>query len=301
MKNELLKSCRLCPRNCTVDRTEGQKGYCKVTSEIVVARGALHYWEEPCISGKSGSGAVFFGGCNMGCVFCQNHEIVTGEVGKTYTVSELCKLYINLQSQGANNINLVTPSHYVPQIKESLEQAKSAGLSIPVVYNTGSYEKTETLALLNGIIDIFLPDFKYYDPSLAGKFSNAPDYPAVARKAINEMVRQAGKCVFEGEGEKTLIKKGVIVRHLVLPGHTKDSKKVIEYLYKTYGDSIYISIMNQYTPMLCKLSCEYPELTRKVTDYEYNKVIDYALNLGVTNAFIQEGETQSESFIPPFS
>ena len=300
MKNELLKSCHLCPRNCGVDRTGNKTGYCKVTSDVIVARGALHFWEEPCISGTKGSGAVFFGGYNMGCVFCQNKDIVTGKVGKMLSIGELCKLYLDLQSQGANNINLVTPSHYVPQIIESLDLAKAGGLSIPVVYNTSSYEKVETLKMLEGYVDIFLPDFKYFDSALSSKFSKAPDYPDTAKESIAEMVRQIGNIEFVDFGDNTLMRRGVIVRHLVLPGHTKDSKKVIEYLYKTYGDSIYISIMNQYTPILCKPQPDYPELTRKVTSYEYNKVIDYALSLGVTNAFIQEGETQSESFIPPF-
>lgn len=300
MKNELLKSCHLCPRNCGVDRTNNKTGYCKVTSDVIVARGALHFWEEPCLSGTRGSGAVFFGGCNMGCVFCQNKDIVTGKVGKKLSIDELCKLYLDLQSQGANNINLVTPSHYVPQIIESLKQAKIEGLSIPVVYNTSSYEKVETLKMLEGYVDIFMPDFKYYDSALSAMFSKAPDYPGTAKESIAEMVRQISSTEFANSDDNALMRKGIIVRHLVLPGHTKDSKKVIEYLYKTYGDSIYISIMNQYTPVLCKPQPDYPELTRKVTSYEYNKVVDYALSLGVTNAFIQEGETQSESFIPQF-
>ena len=236
----------------------------------------------------------------MGCVFCQNKDIVTGKVGKKLSIDELCKLYLDLQSQGANNINLVTPSHYVPQIIESLKQAKKEGLSIPIVYNTSSYEKVETLKMLEGYVDIFLPDFKYYDWALSARFSKAPDYPGTAKESIAEMVRQISSTEFDNSDDNALMRKGIIVRHLVLPGHTKDSKKVIEYLYKTYGDSIYISIMNQYTPVLCKPQSDYPELTRKVTSYEYNKVVDYALSLGVTNAFIQEGETQSESFIPQF-
>lgn len=301
MKYDLLKSCRLCPRNCGVNRNEKETGYCKTTSDILVARAALHYWEEPCISGKSGSGAVFFAGCNMGCVFCQNKEIVTGKVGKVLTAWELGNTFLDLQAKGANNINLVTPTHYVPQIIESIKYAKAAGLKLPLVYNTGSYEKSDSIALLKGNIDIFLPDFKYFDSDLAGRFSNAADYPEVAKKCIDEMIKQVPDCVFIDSDENTIMTKGVIVRHLVLPGHTKDSKRIIEYLYKTYGNSIYLSIMNQYTPMLCKPQPNYPELTRKLTSYEYDKVVDYALSLGITNAFIQEGDTQSESFIPPFS
>ena len=301
MKSELLEFCRLCPRNCGIDRTAKQIGYCRTTSDILVARAALHYWEEPCISGTAGSGAVFFGGCNLGCVFCQNKDIVTGHVGQTLSITELADTFVDLQSQGAHNINLVTPTHYVPMIADAIDIAKSNGLNIPIVYNTGSYEKVETIKLLKEKVDIFLPDFKYFDSSLAERFSNAHDYPKTAKECIHEMVSTVGKCEFDSENENALIKRGVIVRHLVLPGHTKDSMKIIEYLYKTYGDSIYISIMNQYTPMLCKPQPDYPELTRKVTAYEYNKVVDYALSLGITNAFIQEGNTQSESFIPPFS
>lgn len=296
-----LNSCTLCPRNCGVNRNIGPAGYCNTASEIIVSRAALHYWEEPCISGSEGSGTVFFGGCNLRCVFCQNKEIITGRVGKVLSIPELSEIFLNLQSQGANNINLVTPTHFVPMIAKAIDLARDKSLTIPIVYNTGSYEKSETLKLLEGKIDIFLPDFKYFDSSLAAKFSNAPDYPKVAKKCIAEMVRQVNDCTFVSCDDNALMRKGVIVRHLVLPGHTKDSMKVIEYLYKTYGDSIYISIMNQYTPMLCKPQPLYPELTRRVTSYEYNKVVDYALELGITNAFIQEGDTQKESFIPPFS
>ena len=295
-KDSRLEDCTLCPRQCHVNRVMGQKGYCKETADVVVARAALHMWEETCISGKDGSGAVFFAGCNMGCVFCQNYHIARNEVGKKISVERLAEIFLELQGQGANNINLVTPTHYVPQIIDALDLAKERGLRLPVVYNTSGYEKVETLQMLKGYVDIYLPDFKYMEPELAQEYSHALDYPEYAKEALQEMVRQVGSPdVDEITG---LMKKGVIVRHLVLPGHVRDSKKVIRYLYETYGDQIMISIMNQYTPM--PQVAEDPLLKRKVTKREYEKVVDYALEIGVEYGFIQEGEVASDSFIPEF-
>ena len=251
-------------------------------------------WEEPCISGTNGSGTVFFTGCPLKCVYCQNRTIAIGSTGERISIERLSEIFIELQEKGAHNINLVTPTHYVPQIVEALKSAKEKGLHIPIVYNTGSYEKVETIQALEDLVDIYLPDCKYYDSELAAKYSNAPDYFKVASDAIEEMVRQVGKPMFEGN----LMKRGVIVRHMILPGHTKDSRKVIERLYKTYGDDIYISIMNQYTPL--PQMKNFPEINRRITAREYDKVVDYAISLGIENAFIQEGETAKESFIPDF-
>ncbi|MGF0031617.1 radical SAM protein [Bariatricus sp. SGI.154] len=292
----IMQECCLCPRNCKVNRRKGQRGYCQETGELVVARAALHMWEETCISGKEGSGTVFFSGCNMGCVFCQNYSIARSKVGKPISVKRLARIFLELQEQGANNINLVTPTHYVPQITEALDMAKQEGLRLPIVYNTSGYEKTETIQMLKGYVDIYLPDFKYMEEELAKKYSHAPDYPAYAKEALEEMVSQVGSLKFD---EKTgRMKRGVIVRHLVLPGHVKNAKAVIRYLYETYGERIMISIMNQYTPM--EQVKDDPLLARKVTKREYERVVDYAMELGVECGFIQEGEVASESFIPEF-
>ena len=291
-----MKKCSLCPRNCGVNRLDGQKGFCGVDAEILVARAALHMWEEPCISGKEGSGAVFFSGCSLGCGFCQNNKISRGQTGKKITVEYLAELFFQLQGQGANNINLVTAGHFLPQVALALENARVHGLKIPVVYNSSGYEKADTLKILEGLVDIYLPDFKYMDSELAGKYSHAPDYPQIAKDALKEMVQQVGTPEFD---ERGMMKKGVIVRHLLLPGHVKNSREVLKYLYETYGDRIYISIMNQYTPMPAMK--DDPKLSRKVTDREYERLLDYALSLGLNNGFIQEGETAKESFIPEFN
>ena len=292
---ELLSDCTLCPRNCHVDRINGQKGYCREAAELVVARAALHMWEEPCISGASGSGTVFFSGCAVGCVYCQNKPIARGLTGKQITIERLSDIFLELQSQGANNINLVTPTHYVPQIIEAVENARGRGLGLPIVYNSSGYEKTKTLALLEGIVDIYLPDLKYFSKEIAKKYSNCEDYFPIAAAAIKEMVRQAGKPVFRPDG---LMAKGVIVRHLTLPGYLEDSKNVIQYLNQAYGKQIFISIMNQYTP-LANLE-RYPELNQTVNPADYDELIEYAISLGVENGFIQDGEAAKESFIPEF-
>ena len=292
----MLKECHLCPRNCGVDRLAGQKGFCGVDAGIMVARAALHMWEEPCISGKEGSGAVFFSGCSLGCAFCQNRTISKGQSGKVITVEHLAELFLDLQAQKANNINLVTAGHFLPQVREALILVKEQGLTIPVVYNSSGYEKAEMLRYLEGLVNIYLPDLKYLEADLAGKYSHAKDYPEVAMKALEEMVRQVRTPEFD---ERGMMKKGVIVRHLLLPGHVRNSKKVLEYLYGTYGDQIYISLMNQYTPMPAMK--DDPQLSRKVTDREYDRLLDHAISFGVTNCFIQEGETAKESFIPEFN
>ena len=287
-------SCTLCPRRCKADRTRAA-GFCGAGPVLKVARAALHYWEEPCISGTRGSGTVFFSGCSLKCCYCQNWNISAEGFGKEIDVQRLTEIFLELQEKGANNINLVTPTHFVVQIAQAIKKARRNGLIIPIVYNTGSYENIETLKLLDGLIDIYLPDMKYMDSSLSLKYSNAKDYFDVASKALDEMFKQVGKPVFDKRG---IMKRGMIVRHLILPGMTYDSKNVIKYLYETFKDDIYISIMNQYTPL--KQVEKYPEINRKVTDKEYDEVVDYAIGLGVVNGFIQEGETASESFIPEF-
>ncbi|MEE1071738.1 MAG: radical SAM protein [Cellulosilyticum sp.] len=290
-----LKACKLCPRACGVNREQGQVGYCHESSQLVVGRAALHHWEEPCISGNRGSGAVFFSGCTMGCVFCQNHNLSKGDAGKAISVERLAQIFIELQEQGAHNINLVTPTHYTLQIIEALKIAKQQGLNLPVVYNCSGYESVETLKLLEGYVQIYLPDFKYYSEELAKKYSKAPQYFEYASKAVEEMVRQVGMPQFNEEG---IMEKGVIVRHLLLPGQLMDSKAVVKYLYETFENKIWISLMNQYTPL--EQVQNYPELNRKVTKKAYNRLIDFALALGLENGFIQEGETAKESFIPLF-
>ena len=291
----LMEACCLCPRECGVNRLEGKKGFCGVDAKVMVARAALHMWEEPCISGKEGSGAVFFSGCSLGCGFCQNRQISGGQSGKQITIEHLVEIFLNLQEQKANNINLVTAGQFLPQVAEALKRAKAQGLHIPVVYNSSGYEKAEILKILDGLVDIYLPDFKYMDPELAGKYSHAKDYPQVAKLALEEMVRQVGMPEFDSRG---MMKRGVIVRHLLLPGHVKNSKNVLKYLYETYEDKIYISMMSQYTPM--PTMKDDPQLSRKVTDREYQRLIDYAISLGLNNGFIQEGETAKDSFIPEF-
>ena len=384
---------------------KNRAGRCGQTEELVVARAALHMWEEPCISGKEGSGAVFFVGCPLGCVFCQNREIARGRVardessraeneishrrgeqsaaeeishrrgglpaaadeishqrvgqaaeeeishrrgelsaaadeishrrgeqpvaageishrngelsaaadeisrqrveqseavsdnpGKIITIDRLAEIFLELQGQKANNINLVTPTHYVPQIVEAVREARKKGLHIPIVYNTGSIETPETVHMLEDTVDIFLPDLKFCGRNIAGRYAHLPAYFDIATKAIGEMVRMRGEAAFDERGMMT---RGVIVRHMVLPGHTKDSKEILRYLWENFGDSIYVSIMNQYTPMP-GIEREFPELGRRVTRREYDRVVDYALELGFSNAFVQEGPTAEESFIPAF-
>lgn len=296
--------CNLCPRMCNADR-EKQMGFCRMPWEIYAARAALHMWEEPCISGENGSGAVFFTGCTLRCVFCQNREIAAGRTGEKIDTGRLAEIFLNLQEQKANNINLVTPTQYVPQIIQAVEAARNSGLTIPILYNTSCYERVETLKKLEGIVDIYLPDMKYQSSIYSQKYSNAPDYFKTAAKALEEMVRQTKNLVFADEKEAArlgieegMMTRGVIVRHLLLPGLESDSKAIIKYLYEKYGDTIYISIMNQYTPLAYVQ--EIPELNRKITEKEYDAVVDYAIDLGVVNGFIQEGDTAEESFIPEF-
>ncbi len=280
-------------RKCRINRTAGEVGYCKSPAELRIARAALHAWEEPIISGTNGSGAIFFSGCSLGCIYCQNRAISGGASGKIITTSRLCEIMWELKEKGAHNINFVTPTHYAPTVKEAVQSARLNGFDLPIIYNTGSYDTPETIKMLKDSVDVFLPDLKYYIGRTASKYSNAPDYPECARSAIDAMYNQAGPVKLNPQG---LIKSGVVVRILLLPSHLAEAKLAVSYLYKTYKDNIYISLMNQYTPM-AGMS---PPLNRRVTRSEYRELTDYALSLGVTNAFIQEAGTASESFIPAF-
>lgn len=296
MKNmNKYENCLLCPRKCGTNRRTGQTGVCGVSSEIKVARAALHYWEEPCISGKRGSGAVFFSGCSLHCVFCQNREISDGKEGKVISKERLSDIFMELAGKGANNINLVTPGQYIPDIVWAVNDAKSRGMKLPIIYNTSAYENVTELKLLEGIVDVYLPDFKYMDSTLSARYSRAKDYPSVAKQTLSEMVRQQPDVVIDDA--TGLIQKGVIVRQLLLPGHVNDAKAVLKYLYDTYHDHVYISMMSQFTPIALK---DYPEINRTVTRREYERLVDYALEIGITNAFIQEGDVAKDSFIPAF-
>ena len=291
-----MNGCRICPRECNVDRRNGQKGVCGVSGiGIYGARAALHMWEEPCISGEEGSGTVFFSGCPLRCVYCQNYEIARAERGSEITVERLSEIFLELQEKHANNINLVTPTHYSLEIIEAVNLARAKGLRIPIVYNCSGYESVITLKKLEGIVDIYLVDYKYEDSCLAKRYSNAANYPEVVKEALKEMVRQCGAAEFD---EREIMQKGVIVRHLLLPGQLQNGKDVVKYVYETYGDQVFLSLMNQYTPL--PHVAKWPELNRKVTEEEYEELVDYAIDLGVENGFIQEGETAQESFIPAF-
>lgn len=293
MKN-VLNECNLCPRNCCVNRNCGEVGYCGAPNEITIAKYYLHQWEEPCITGKNGSGTIFFTYCNLGCIFCQNYKISTLNYGKKISVNEFADICLELQDRGATNINLVTPTHFVPLIIDGIKLAKNRGLSIPIVYNSSGYESVDTIRMLDGTIDVYLPDLKYYSDEYAVKYSKCNNYFKYASGAILEMFKQKGSCKFDNNGN---ILSGVIVRHLLLPDMEDDSKKILKYLYDTFENKIYISIMNQYTPIN---KYKYEELNNKIMDKIYDDVIDYAWDIGIRNAFIQENGTQSESFIPEF-
>ena len=295
MKYKDYKECTICHRNCRVNRNEGETGYCHMSNQLMAARAALHFWEEPCISGESGSGTIFFSGCSLSCVYCQNHDIAIGLTGKELNEDRLSDIFLELQGKGAHNINLVTPTHFVPQIIFALEKSKALGLTIPIIYNTGSYETVDTIKRLEGLIDIYLPDLKYYSDLLSMRYSNAPHYFEHATRTIDEMFQQVGSPVFDED----IMRRGMIVRHLALPNALEDSKKILKYLYETYHDDIYVSILNQFTP-LAHVSV-YPEINRTLSEEEYDELVNYAIELGYTNAFIQEGETARESFIPPFT
>lgn len=282
--------CNACPRGCNVDR-EVSLGYCKSPEKFKLARASLHYWEEPCISGKNGSGAIFFSGCNLGCVFCQNYEISHGCKGVEVSDDKLIDIMKRLVDEGANNINFVNPTHYALQLLRVLEKYKPP---VPIVYNTSGYDSVETLKMLDGAVDIYLPDFKYIRPEKALKYSKAEDYPQVAEAALAEMKRQVGEDVFDENG---IMQRGMIIRHLVLPSNTNSSISALDYLAENFGDT-YISVMAQYVP--CGDLTEYKEINRPLTQREYDKVVNHIFDLGLQKIFVQELEAASDEFIPDF-
>ena len=292
-----MSGCTLCPRHCGVDRPKRADNpvsgsVCQMGTDAVVARAALHFWEEPCISGKNGSGTVFFSGCPLRCVFCQNRKISRERFGKALSPAELRAVFDNLIAQGAHNLNLVTPTHFVPAILEALGD----GVPVPVVYNTGGYESVETLRLLEGRVDIYLPDMKYRDREMAKRYSGAPDYPAVAAEAIKEMFRQVGPVQFDEHG---MLKKGVIIRHLILPGGLENTKAVIDWVADTFPKgAVLFSLMSQYTPV--SLPDGYPELNRRLTTRECTRAEEYLSERGIEAGFVQERTSAKEEYIPPF-
>ena len=325
------ENCRICPRNCGINRRLST-GVCGCSDRIKAARAGLHYYEEPFLSGTNGSGTVFFSGCSLGCVYCQNGQISRNNVGIEISTDRLADIFLELEQQKAHNINLVTGTHFIPSIAAALAAAKDKGLKIPVLWNSSGYEKPEYLQMLEGLVDIFMPDFKTMSAVLGTRYMKAADYPERAKESLDCMVKMAGKPVFEElpektageygtnesgptaagsvyEGENVLMKKGVVVRHLVIPGQTEDSKNVIRYLYETYGDDIWVSIMSQYTPVGrfgtgpdadSALKKRYPELAIRLDPREYEEVIDHAIELGIEKCMIQEGNVASDSFIPEF-
>jgi putative pyruvate formate lyase activating enzyme len=292
----ILNNCNVCPRNCGIDRISGKVGFCKSGVTVKVAKAYGHMWEEPCVSGTKGSGTIFFSNCNLRCVFCQNHDISQSSIGKEISVERLSEIFLEQQTKGYHNINLVNPTHYVPQIIAALDMAKKSGLTIPVVYNSNGYENIESIKALNGYIDVYIPDLKYFNDKYAIKYSSAPNYFNIASKVIGEMVAQVGIPVFNGDD---IMIKGVIIRHLMLPGLLFDSKKVVDYIYITFGDSVYLSLMNQYTPMF--KATEYAEINRPLNPDHYDSLIDYCVDLGYKNAFIQESGTSSTVYVPDFN
>ena len=292
---QALSHCVLCPRMCGADRAAGQTGFCGCTEQVRIARAALHFYEEPCLSGTRGAGTVFFSGCTLRCIYCQNAQISRKPVGCTVSVPELSDIFLDLQSQGAHNIDLVTPTQFSPQIAEAVKLARQGGLHIPIVWNTGGYERPEVLEALADTVDVWMPDLKYMKPETARVLSAAPDYPETAKAALAEMVRQQPELVYDEDG---LLQKGVLTRILVLPGHAKEAADILRYLAETYEDRILISIMSQYTPM--PQMADHPDLSRKITRREYDRVVSEALRLDLSNVFIQEGDVAKDSFIPPF-
>ena len=293
-----LEKCFLCPRNCGATRFNNELGYCKIDNNIYVSRASLHMWEEPIITGKFGSGTVFFSGCNLKCVYCQNEDIVDLKFKTILSETELANLFLILEKNNATNINLVTPTMYSDKIINAIILAKNKGLKLPIVYNTSGYEKVDVIKKLNDNIDIYLTDFKYFNNALGQKYSCVKDYVENAKLALDEMYKLKNKIIIE-DG---IMKKGIIVRVLVLPEHYEDSKKIIKYLYEKYGDNIYISILSQYTPNKKILnSNEFPELKNRIKHKKYNEIVNFALNLNIKNCYIQDFDVAIDSFIPDFS
>lgn len=292
--NNIYSSCTLCPRQCRTDRSV-RPGRCGANNKIKLARAALHFWEEPCISGERGSGTVFFSGCPLGCVYCQNRNIASCRDGVEISRDRLVEIFFELDKKGAHNINLVTPDCYIPDVADAIRDAKAAGFTLPFICNCSGYHTLEAIDMLGELIDVWLPDFKYVSREYGAKYSNAPDYVDMAKSAIDRMFKLRPECIFDGNG---MIRKGVIIRHMMLPEGLSESKSAVKYLYNRYGDAVWLSIMSQYTPFG---TLPYPELYKKVTEKEYDALIDFAIDLGIENAFTQEGEAAEESFIPEFN
>ena len=290
------EECTLCPRRCGVNRYV-KAGYCGGKARVKIARAGLHFWEEPCISGISGSGAIFFTGCNMGCVFCQNHKISRGGSGKEITVERLVEIFGELCDKGANNINLVTADIYLPEIREAIRRAKDTGFKLPFILNTSSYLSVESIRSLEGLIDIYLPDVKYIRDEDALRYSNAAGYPNIALAAVDEMVRQCPECIFEEKEDGMMLKKGVIIRHLLMPGMLIQAKLIIKQIHDRFGDSVLLSLLNQYTPN--GMLDGYPKINRRVTENEYRSLLRYAESLGV-RGYMQDKESADECYIPEF-
>lgn len=290
----MIENCMLCPRRCGVDRRESV-GFCGAGALARIALVSLHHWEEPCLTGDNGAGTVFFSYCNLRCCFCQNHEISHGGKGVEVTDERLAELFMEQQQRGAATLDLVTPTHYVPQIIHALDMAREKGFQLPVVYNSGAYETVETIESLRDYVDVFLPDLKYIEAASAKEYSQAEDYFPVASAAIRRMVEIAGSLQFDEDGQ---LRRGVLVRHLVLPGHRHESMRVLDWLWQTFGDTIQISLMNQYTPMY--KAAEHKGMNRRLTTFEYESVVNHAVDLGITNCYVQEGQTASEKFVPTF-
>ena len=299
----LPESCDWCPRCCHADRSAGARGYCGADNTLRIARAALHFWEEPCLSGERGSGTVFFSHCPLRCCYCQNALIATGEVGREITVRRLADICLELQAQGALNINMVTPTHYAAHIRAAVADARARGLALPVVYNTSGFETVEAVRAAADTCDIWLTDFKYASSALAAKFSSAPTYPKVALAALDTMVAQTGEARFDEVDGAPRMLRGVIVRHLLLPGHLDDSLAVVRLLHERYGDAIRLSLMNQYTPVIPQdnpAARRYPELLQRVPDEDYERLLDFADGLGISEYYWQDGPAAAESFIPAF-
>lgn len=307
----LPTECNLCPRACGVNRAAGKRGLCGADNRLMVARAALHFWEEPPISGEDGSGTVFFAGCPLRCVYCQNADIALGEHAREITEGRLSAIMGELERAGALNINCVTPTHYAPQIRAAIDAAREAGMGLPVLWNTSGYETVEAVRANRGFVDAYLTDFKYVDPALARRYSHAADYPEVALAALEAMVEEAGEPRYDEYHGQVRLVGGVVVRHLMLPGALENSKAVVRLLHERFGSSVRLSLMNQYTPVLSRVAAEgseraatalaaAPELARTVPDAEYEKLLDYADALGVQDYFWQEGGAAEESFIPAF-
>ena len=290
-----ITNCNLCPRRCGVNRTK-RVGFCGAGEKVRIALVSLHQWEEPCLVGAKGAGTVFFSYCSLRCVYCQNHAISHGGQGVEVTTERLAEIFLEQQARGAATLDLVTPTHYVPQIIAALDIAKARGLTLPVVYNSSAYENVETIEALKGYVDVYLPDMKYMSAASGKEYSAAADYFAAASAAITRMVEQVGPVQFTADGQ---LRRGVLVRHMVLPGHRHESMDIVKWLWETFGKTVQVSLMNQYTPMY--KAAEHKPLNRRLTTFEYDSVVDYALQLGMENAYIQERRSASAEFVPDFN